>query len=158
MDLGALRELYKRDVTTKIFFDHMAQRQRNQTETKVDRILQVLGSGGHDVARGDIVDFFKRLQELECGQFVPGRHGWPSRFVWHVEVTEAARAASGEEEYVPRIQEEMAAPPDVPAFLTHTYNLRPDLQLKFDLPVDLTEREADRLAGFIKSMPMEEYD
>lgn len=39
--------------------------------------------------------------------------------------------------------------------LKHTYNLRPDCQIDFVLPADLTAREADRLAGFIKSLPLE---
>ncbi len=43
-------------------------------------------------------------------------------------------------------------------FLTHKFNLRPDLKVVFNLPLDLTEKEAQRLAGFITSLPMEEYD
>ena len=38
------------------------------------------------------------------------------------------------------------------AALDHSYHLRDGLQITFTLPTDLTEREADRLAMFIKSL------
>jgi transcriptional regulator with XRE-family HTH domain len=37
--------------------------------------------------------------------------------------------------------------------IRHTFHLRPDVSVSFDLPEDLTSAEADRLAGFIKSLP-----
>lgn len=37
--------------------------------------------------------------------------------------------------------------------LAHSYHLRPGLQVSFDLPSDLTEKEADRLTLFIRSLP-----
>ena len=38
----------------------------------------------------------------------------------------------------------------------HTYHLRPGVLVSFDLPEDLTRSEADRLAGFIRSLPFQE--
>lgn len=37
--------------------------------------------------------------------------------------------------------------------LPHTYHLRPNLQLSMELPSDLTEKEAERLSLFIRSLP-----
>ncbi|MGV3555959.1 MAG: hypothetical protein ACO1OD_11960 [Croceibacterium sp.] len=37
--------------------------------------------------------------------------------------------------------------------LTHTYHLRPDLQVSLDLPRDLSEKEAERLSLFLRSLP-----
>jgi len=48
------------------------------------------------------------------------------------------------------LQEEMG--PD-PAPLLHVFHLRPDFKLQIPLPLDLTEREAERLATFILSCP-----
>ncbi|MBP1862202.1 hypothetical protein [Rhizobium herbae] len=45
-------------------------------------------------------------------------------------------------------------PTNRPETLQHSFHLRPDLQIKIELPVDLTEREAERLARFIQSLPV----
>ncbi len=42
-------------------------------------------------------------------------------------------------------------------FLEHYFNLRVDYQLELTLPVDLTIAEADRLAAFIKSLPLDDF-
>lgn len=39
-----------------------------------------------------------------------------------------------------------------PELLEHTYNLRNDLAVSISLPVNLTEREAERLSLFIRSL------
>ena len=41
---------------------------------------------------------------------------------------------------------------DSSQLLEHTYHVRDGFKMKFELPADLTEREADRLALFIKSI------
>lgn len=38
--------------------------------------------------------------------------------------------------------------------LQHSFHLRPGLQITIELPNDLTEREADRLARFVQSLPV----
>jgi hypothetical protein len=38
--------------------------------------------------------------------------------------------------------------------LQHSFHLRAGLQIAMELPEDLTEREADRLARFIQSLPV----
>lgn len=38
--------------------------------------------------------------------------------------------------------------------LVHSFHLRPGLQLKIELPADLTDHEADRLARFVQSLPL----
>jgi hypothetical protein len=39
---------------------------------------------------------------------------------------------------------------------THRFRLRADLELSFDLPTNLTRREAERIAGFIQALVIEE--
>lgn len=49
---------------------------------------------------------------------------------------------------------------DVPApaadtgMLVHSFHLRPGLQVTIELPADLSEREAERLARFVQSLPV----
>ena len=40
-----------------------------------------------------------------------------------------------------------------PATLTHRFNLRPDLEIQFQLPTDLDDAEAERLSEFIRTLP-----
>lgn len=54
------------------------------------------------------------------------------------------------DEMLTELQNEMD--PD-PAPLVHKFHLRPDFELELPLPMDLTEREAERLATFILSCP-----
>jgi hypothetical protein len=48
----------------------------------------------------------------------------------------------------------IAIPANEDATLHHSFHLRPGLQVTIDLPADLTDREADRLARFIQSLPV----
>ena len=158
MEKEELKQLYADDDVARMFFDDMANRQRNQSETKVDRIMQRLREQGNSPSRGDIIALFKKLEEYKCGQFVAGRHGWPSRFIWDVGSLSASRFAVGETEEVEEITQEPEEGAEGVESLNHTFNLRPDLPVEFELPIDLTEKEAERLAGFLKTLPMEDYD
>ncbi len=94
-NIEMLRKLYLESPAAKAFFDHAAQRERDQSETKVDRILILLASEGNAFPRRDIISLFRKLQDYGYGQFVEGRRGWPSRFVWSSRLTSVGRAASG---------------------------------------------------------------
>src|ERR1700746_3473927 len=91
-----LQQLYAENEVAKALFDHAARRERDQSETKVDRILVRLKAEGHEFRRRQIIDLFRTLQNNVCGQFVEVRRGWPSRFVWRAGMTSVGRAASGE--------------------------------------------------------------
>lgn len=161
MNEEALKDLYEESGVAKAFLDHMASMQRRQSETKVDRILRILNSEGFDFSRGDIVSIFQELAEIECGRFVVGRHGRPSRFVWSINSLTVSRLASGEGAEVAEYEDEeeddeMDNEDD--ELLTHTFNLRPDRIITISLPVDLTAKEAERMSLFVKSLPMEEFE
>ena len=94
-NLDTLRQLYSQNPVAKAFLDHAARRERDQSETKVDRILVLLRAEGHEFRRREIIDLFRKLQDQGCGQFVEGRRGWSSRFVWSTGITSVGRAASG---------------------------------------------------------------
>jgi hypothetical protein len=102
-NLEVLRQLYREAPVAKAFFDHAARRERDQSETKVDRILILLRADGHDFRRREIIELFRRLQDQGLGQFVEGRRGWPSRFVWSTRITSVGRAACGASEPIEHI-------------------------------------------------------
>jgi hypothetical protein len=151
LNIEGLKQLYRSNKSARAFLDHCAKRNRNQAETKVDRILGLLQGEGHDLSRGDIIEVFRKLEELKCGTFVTGRKGWPSRFVWSVGMINVGRVAAGEPPQVEEVETEEGSE----AMLVHSFHLRPETKVEFNLPADLTENEAERLAGFIKTLPIE---
>lgn len=154
-NIEELKKLYRSHPTARTFLDHCAQRTNNQSETKVDRVLVVLRDKGHDIPRGDIIEVFRALADLGCGEFVTGRRGWPSRFVWSAGMVSIARAAAGEPPKIEEIPDEQATDESTDATLTHSFHLRPETPVSFQLPVDLTKSEAERLAGFIRTLPID---
>src|SRR5271155_5564273 len=105
-NIDTLRQLYNDSPVAKAFFDHAARRERDQSETKVDRILVRLRAEGHEFRRREIIDLFRKLQDQGCGQFVEGRRGWPSRFVWSTRLTSLGKVASGVSQAVEHISTE----------------------------------------------------
>lgn len=95
-NISKLREFYQSSIAANAFLNHVAKRERDQAETKVDRALLLLRSDGFDFKRRDVIDLFRKLEELGCGRFVEGRHGWSSRFVWSVGLRSVAKAATGD--------------------------------------------------------------
>ena len=105
-NLDTLRQLYAQNPVAKAFLDHAVRRERDQSETKVDRILVLLRAEGHEFRRREIIELFRKLQDQGCGQFVEGRRGWSSRFVWSTGITSVGRAASGELHVIDHISTE----------------------------------------------------
>lgn len=56
LDIENLKRLYQESEVARAFLDHAARRERNQTETKVDRIRNVLANEGTQFSRGGIVE------------------------------------------------------------------------------------------------------
>jgi hypothetical protein len=105
-DIEQLQRLYRESAIGRAFLDHAARRERDQSETKVDRISVLLKAEGHDFPRREITAFFRTLEELACGQFIEGRRGWPSRFVWSAGLRSLGRAAAGESQPITEISAE----------------------------------------------------
>ncbi|MGI8486126.1 MAG: hypothetical protein ACR2OU_17940, partial [Thermomicrobiales bacterium] len=158
LDTAAVQKLYSINPTARAALDHFAQRKNNSTRTTVDRLQAALRAEGHDIGRGEILEFLKALATAGCGVFVIGRKGHPSRFEWSVNLVDLGRSGSGESIKVQAITP--ATTParavkadDDDALVEHRYHLRSDIELRFDLPSNLTAVEANRIADFIKTLP-----
>lgn len=157
MDTDALKKAYATNPATKSICDHLASRERNQSETKLHRIQYHLEQEGEEFRKADVIGAFRALEEAGCGKYVEGRHGWKSRFVWSVNsrhlaaVAVGADAAEAEEYEAEQVDGEA-----VSELIEHTYWLRPDLSVTFELPTDLSQREAQRVSQFIDSLSFEE--
>ncbi|MCK9914775.1 hypothetical protein MXD81_37020, partial [Microbacteriaceae bacterium K1510] len=132
--------------------------------TTVDRLEVILRQHSAECSRADLIGVLKSMEEIGCGVFIIGRRGQPSRFQWHFKMTEVGKAAQGaqdsvslvdfEEEEEEEDENEDIVPP--PGVIRHTFNLRPDYTLSFELPADFNQREASRLAEFVKTLPFED--
>ena len=161
MDIDALRNAYAADAAVAAICDELASRQRKQQKTKLRRMLHLLeASTDHPPKKHQLIAAFRTREGLGAGQYVEGRHGHPSRFEWSVNTLEACRAARGE---VVDAQEMHAVHPDDTddetdeSILDHYFNLRADYQLELQLPINLSQEEAERLATFVRSLPLEDY-
>ena len=157
-----LRDLYASSRAARIVLDYFASRERNSSQTTVDRLMQVRETQG--ASRVEVVHVLKHLETLELGTFRAGRRGRPSRFEWKEDLLQVGAAAREHEtpstkkpELLPqRPNEEMSlGKPLNSVTKTHTYWLRDDVRVDVELPKDLTVQEASRFAGFIKTLPLE---
>jgi len=161
VNIEDLRELYSDSTVAQVILNYFATRQRNKNETTVDRLQQALEAEGKNISRREAVDFFKRLERLGCGKFLAGRRGRKSRFQWKVPSVSVGQAARGTTATIEAIPDATQAPDTEPALaavclvLTHTFQLRPDYQVRIELPPDITNKEAARLAEFIRALPFE---
>jgi len=145
-----LQALYKTSVPAAKLLNHFASRRRDRKIIEVDRLCEILP----DVSRSEIIDTLKKLDEFRFGRFLVGRRGAVSRFEWEVSLRSVGRAAMGEgtvEAVSSESEEDEEA--QAPRAIRHEYRLRPDFAAQFELPEDLTAREANRLADFLKTLP-----
>ena len=149
---AALRTLYNENEYAAAILDDFASRSNNQKVTKVDQIIKRVSSV--DLPRWAVIKLFKGLGAHGHGRFVEGRHGHPSRFIWSSSSIEVARNAKGETVAITQVQPDDAEEEEESGLRTHQFNLRTDLVITFDLPPDLTEKEAERLAGFLRTLPI----
>ncbi len=157
MEIEALTSAYEGNQAVQAICDHMANRDKNQTETKLHRMLTHLVNDGFDFKRGEVIGAFRTLETVGCGKYVEGRHGWPSRFVWETKSLHVSAVAKGQEALVPDTSsnDDSDVSEDI-EFIEHSFVLRPDLPVSFELPADLTEHEASRIAAFIQTLPFGE--
>lgn len=163
-----LQALYKKDEVARRLFDNLASRQKDRRITLASRAATLAGA-----SHGEVLNLLRKLDELGAGEFKVGRRGSKTRIEWLYSQRGLGQAAQGAavqpegiEEIDPAeledIEGEAPEPPEAEAeagegeWIGHTFQLRPDVRLTIKLPVDLTSKEAERLAGFIRQVPFDE--
>jgi hypothetical protein len=151
---SSIQNLYSEAEINRWIFDHFSTRTNNQRETKLDRIEHLLTEEGYEFNHGQVIHFFKRLEELDCGKYIIGRRGGRSRFAWSVNMLDVTRIAVGESESIEEtdVEEDYVEDQD---YIDHHFNLRPDERVEISLPADLTNEESKRLSQFILALPFD---
>jgi hypothetical protein len=153
-ELTKLREAYSSGVAAKAMLDDFASRTNNQRITKVDQILNRVRSA--NVQRWEVIALFRKLEELEHGKFIEGRKGHPSRFVWSSSPIDVGKAAQGDIAPINMVSIDASADDGLEELRDYVFPLRNGTDATFELPVDLTLKEAERLSAFIKTLAVPE--
>jgi hypothetical protein len=149
-ELIKLREVYGSSTAAKAILDDFSHRTNNQRITTIDQILSRLRFA--NVERWEAIALFRKLEELEHGRFVEGRKGRLSRFVWSSNPIEVGRAAQGDDASINLVSLNASADERREEMRTYVFPLRSNTDANFELPSDLTLKEAERLSAFLKSL------
>jgi hypothetical protein len=162
--VAGLRDLYKGDDAAHRLFDRFAGRKKDAKFTTAARAAD-LASASH----GEIIALFRELDGIGAGEFKVGRRGSVSRMEWLYSVRSlgaAAQGVTGQPEAIDLTEiddgeaeaENETSEDDFEKWdwITHTFQLRPTQRVTIKLPMDLTAKEAERLAGFIRQVPFSE--
>jgi hypothetical protein len=148
--LDALRALYGDNEHARAILEDFAGRTNNQRITEVEQIMRRLSTA--ELPRWAVIKLFRGLGELGYGRFIEGRRGHPSRFRWSASLIDIGKAAKGETlDITSDVGEEESAESDL---VEHQFNLRAGMVVTIELPADFSEKEAERLSGFLRSLPL----
>jgi hypothetical protein len=167
IEANSVKSFVESSEVAKRFFEHLAGRKKNYRVTTVERAMAITGYG-----RKEVVDLFKQMTEQGMGNFIVGRRTGVSRFDWSMPMVDVAKAAFGEfdlTEIEPLHSDELEeldveeteeeAEVESSGLVKHSFSLRPrSAPVVFHLPEDLTGHEAQRLAKFMLTLPVEPLD
>ncbi|HVA49689.1 MAG TPA: hypothetical protein VNH11_25205 [Pirellulales bacterium] len=158
-DRQAMRELYRDDSAARHVLDELAARHKNPNrgETSVDS----LGASGID--RRTAINVLRAFADNGCGEFRVGRRGQPSRLIWLHPAIDVAREAAGgaasptqnnSHPQLPAIipHRTSAEASEVVRMIEQRVRVRPGVEAVIRIPEDLTQAEAEKLAGIVTNL------
>lgn len=98
--------------TAKNVFKVLSERERFRSETNLSRLRRSLLDEGKKVVADDYLGVFKSLQDLGIGTIVIGRGNKPTRFKWHYNLREVAKAA-GQHKKLPPASSKVKPPKSI---------------------------------------------
>ncbi len=159
VDSNRLRLLYDNDDAARALLEHFANRKNDSRLTTVENLQRVGTRTGIELSRQQVISVLQSLESAGCGDFIVGRRGKSSRFIWKVStaaVGDLARGAQVHRSELSRPTESVFSGEEGD-IVVHQYHLRPGLKpVRLELPIDLTVTEAARLAMFITTLPLDQ--
>ncbi|WP_127088298.1 hypothetical protein [Aquabacter cavernae] len=92
------QELKATDHSARVFFEVMAQRERDPSATSIENLAKIIRSD-----RAAAVELARAFQDAQFGKFIVGRRGSVSRFEWWWSATSLAQVALGTDTDIPRV-------------------------------------------------------
>jgi hypothetical protein len=148
-DVERLKSFYKNNADFRAVLDFINSREITKGWYEVSVLTEQMKTKVVGIKRSEIIRALKMLETLRCGWFKTGRRGWPTRFEFRVSPTQLQGLATGTISLSPAA----IAPVKM---LEHRFRLRPDLEISFELPDDLSKREVLRVAEFLKTLPFDD--
>lgn len=145
-----IKELGVRSSGFVAFFDYLASRKRFPADLTLDDASRALPK----VSKPDLIAIFRDLDALGLAEFRMGRRGFKTRLTWIARPADVASAWRGElQEVAIGDDSDEDSILESEDFVEHVYQLRRELQVRLELPADLTEKEAAKLARWIETLP-----
>ena len=104
--------------------------------------------------RPSAIATLRSWEKHRWGKFIVGRRGSETRFQISPAATKALKGMAPPPTTAVTSRTSKSPAPAKPIFVDHLFKLRPDLELKLNLPTDLTDREASRIARFVETVPL----
>lgn len=117
------------------------------------------------LSKAEAIKLFRALENAGCGEFRVGRRSKKTRIVWSQSaITLAKEVLTGgaDDHRSHQATADKAPSARSPAIVqssgtamahVHHFLLRPNCEIRFELPLDLTDEEAMRLTEFIRALP-----
>ena len=153
--IDVLKRLQSRYGPARALFQFLSTAAEDgQAIEQVDRMHARLVAEQHTrVTRPQLIYTLRALQTAGCGKFVHGRRGRPSRFAWAFSLRDVVQAVTGKPARIATAEKITVMPPPM---IEHSYRLRPELTISVSVPLNLTCREAQRLAEFVGTLSFED--
>ena len=158
--VARLVALYRTDPVARRLFDWLAVRQNDATETTVERAAAKSATSYSEMLR-----LFRKIEDIGIGTFIEGRRGHKSRITWLYSVRsvgEAAREVVGDLRGIEpgkvdnegdELEENEEHQNSSMQSFSHRLQLRTNFEVCVDLPHDLSQKEAERIAVWVRSLP-----
>lgn len=145
-----LRKLAEKNLTVNEFMEYLASRQRHASEMTVEKAMKAIPGA----TRAEVIQMFKSLETLGIGDWLLGRHGKKTRFEWKAYPGDVAKAWAGEIDGIPLEAKgtDFEDQEEEPDFVEHKLQLRRNIEISLSLPVDLSDKEASKIARWIENL------
>jgi hypothetical protein len=140
IDERQLQTLYKTDPGFRTLIDFFAVQDEDYHVITVDELQEKMASAGINANRHQIIQMLRTLEGGHRGFVWLGRRDSKTRFEFTASSKAIAKAA----------RQTSKAP------VVHKFRLRPDLEVSFELPIDLSQKEVHRISEFLKSLPFDD--
>ncbi len=153
-DSSQFSGLATRNPVARAVFAAVTEQPRFKREALLEVLVQQTSC-----ERRDVVRVLRELEALKAGRLIVGRRKQKTRFAW-TEQFDVAAMLKKALVLSPKAERNLgadmsAATASAPSLLRHRYLVRPSLEVELSLPPDLSVREAERLADFIKTLPLD---
>jgi hypothetical protein len=176
-DLRNLQDIYKANANTKLAFKYFSSCTPEENTVTAEELDKFFKENGVSDARPQIVRLFQDLQNRHFGEYKIGRRTQKTRFISsRLNLRKLGKIVLQGSQASITMAEKMGqsstigntpqnnTESDQKAFFTsvesgidmvpYPFPLRPNLTITLNLPKNLTDSEADRLAGYIKALPI----